>query len=228
MLDWLTQANVDSTSIDATNLAIRLLLAALSGCFIAWLYSWNRGPNHGTASFPLTLIFLAILIAMVTQVVGNHIARAFSLVGALSIVRFRTVVDDTLDIGFVIFAVVVGMALGAGNFDVALLGGSIMSLLIVASKWILTRNGPPSNPTMGRLTFKTPIADASGSNQVEQLLAEQGISYRIIAAESARGGTMMEWTYEIPNASLFDTTSIPIALASIASIQSISWKVTER
>jgi len=228
MLDWLTQTNVDSTSIDATSLAIRLLLAALSGCFIAWLYTWNRGPNHGTASFPLTLIFLAILIAMVTQVVGNHIARAFSLVGALSIVRFRTVVDDTLDIGFVIFAVVVGMALGAGNFDVALLGGSIMSLLIVASKWFNTCHGIQSNPIIGRLTFKTPIADPSGSKQVEQLLAEKGISYRIVVAESARGGTMMEWTYEIPNASFLGSTSIPIELASIASIQSISWKVSER
>ena len=51
-------------------------------------------------------MLLSILIAMVTQVIGDNIARAFSLVGALSIVRFRTVVRDTQDTAYVIFAVV--------------------------------------------------------------------------------------------------------------------------
>ena len=60
-------------------------------------------------------MLLSILIAMVTQVIGDNIARAFSLVGALSIVRFRTVVRDTQDTAFVIFAVAVGMAMGANN-----------------------------------------------------------------------------------------------------------------
>ena len=60
-------------------------------------------------------MLLSILIAMVTQVIGDNIARAFSLVGALSIVRFRTVVRDTQDTAFVIFSVGVGMAVGAGN-----------------------------------------------------------------------------------------------------------------
>ena len=69
-----------------------------------------------------TLVLLCILIAMVTQVIGDNVARAFSLVGALSIVRFRTVVSDTRDTAFVIFSVIVGMAIGAGHTEVALLG----------------------------------------------------------------------------------------------------------
>ena len=64
-------------------------------------------------------MLLAVLIAMVTQVIGDNVARAFSLVGALSIVRFRTVVRDTQDTAFVIFAVVVGMAVGASALLVA-------------------------------------------------------------------------------------------------------------
>ncbi len=71
---------------------------------------------------------MTIVIAMSTQVIGNNIARAFSLVGALSIVRFRTVVQDTRDTVFVIFAVVVGMAVGAGHLDVALVGIVITGL----------------------------------------------------------------------------------------------------
>ena len=71
-------------------------------------------------------MLLAVLIAMVTQVIGDSVARAFSLVGALSIVRFRTVVRDTQDTAFVIFAVVVGMAVGARDPWVALIGLAIV------------------------------------------------------------------------------------------------------
>ena len=69
-----------------------------------------------------TLVLLTVLIAMVTMVIGDSIARAFSLVGALAIVRFRTVVEDTRDTAFVIFAVAVGMAAGAGFLKAALVG----------------------------------------------------------------------------------------------------------
>jgi hypothetical protein len=65
---------------------------------------------------------------MVTQVIGDSIARAFSLVGALSIVRFRTVVRDTQDTAYVIFAVVVGMAVGTSDFIVAVMGMAIVAL----------------------------------------------------------------------------------------------------
>ena len=64
-------------------------------------------------------MLLSVLIAASTQVIGDNIARAFSLVGALSIVRFRTVVRDTQDTAFVIFAVVTGMAAGAGDLAVS-------------------------------------------------------------------------------------------------------------
>ena len=225
--DWLAQTNGEFSGIDVFTLSYRLLLAALAGCIIAWLYTWKRGPHHGVPSFPLTLIFLAILIAMVTQVVGNHIARAFSLVGALSIVRFRTVVDDTLDIGFVIFSVVVGMAIGAGDLAVAFVGGSIMASLIYASRAYAQWTKKPKYPTCGKLTFKTAIGDDC-NQQVQKLFDTQGISYRIVAAETARGGAMMEWTYEFPNATFENGASISNTIAHLTGLQSISWKISER
>src|SRR6185295_13041366 len=82
-------------------------------------------------SLQSTLVLLSILIATVTQVVGESPARAFSLVGALSIIRFRTVVQDTQDTAFVIFAVVMGMAAGASAPWVAMIGLGIVSLAAV-------------------------------------------------------------------------------------------------
>jgi uncharacterized membrane protein YhiD involved in acid resistance len=105
---------------------LRLLLAALLGGVVALIY--RRTRFEPASSFTTTLVLLAILIAMVTQVVGDNVARAFSLVGALSIVRFRTVVRDTQDTAYVIFAVAIGMAIGAHNLWVALIGVSVVAL----------------------------------------------------------------------------------------------------
>ena len=86
------------------------------------IYRRTRTADETAPSFTVTLVLLSILIAMVTQVIGDNVARAFSLVGALSIVRFRTVVRDTQDTAYVIFAVAVGMAVGAGHPGLAVSG----------------------------------------------------------------------------------------------------------
>ena len=94
-------------------IVLRLIVAMVFGGVVAFVYRRARRVPGG--SFTTTLILLAILIAMVTQVIGDNVARAFSLVGALSIVRFRTVVRDTQDTAYVIFSVAVGMAVGAAT-----------------------------------------------------------------------------------------------------------------
>src|SRR5262249_30790368 len=109
--------------ISIEDLLKRLALAVILGCVIGGVYRLtHRGESPVAPSFVATLVLLCIIIAMVTQVVGDRLGRAFTLVGALSIVRFRTVVEDTRDTAFVIFAVVVGMACGLGNLVVALAG----------------------------------------------------------------------------------------------------------
>ena len=65
-------------------------------------------------------------------IIGDSIARAFSLVGALSIIRFRTAIQDPRDIGFVFYALAVGMAIGAGNPSVAVLATFLIGLIIVS------------------------------------------------------------------------------------------------
>src|SRR6476469_5897480 len=113
---------------------VRLVLAMVLGLAIAWVYRRARGLNGEAESFGVTLVLLTILIAMVTQVIGDNVARAFSLVGALSIVRFRTVVRDTQDTAYVIFAVVVGMAVGGSDLWVAAIGIVVIGFAAYASR----------------------------------------------------------------------------------------------
>lgn len=129
---------------------LRILAAVLLGGVVAWVHARSTGGNR-ESGIPLqaTLVLLAGLIAMVTQVIGDNVARAFSLVGALSIVRFRTVVRDTRDTAFVIFAVAVGMAVGAQAPWAALAGvlvlGATAYLLSKRPGALDTNDGLPNN-----------------------------------------------------------------------------------
>jgi hypothetical protein len=132
MPDFLKSPFVNGPSVAPMDVLVRLLVSLALGAVVSYTYCHTRKKSEVSPSFPPTLVLLAVLIAMVTQVIGDNIARAFSLVGALSIVRFRTVVRDTRDTAYVIFAVVVGMAVGAKNPWVAVLGIAVIGLAALA------------------------------------------------------------------------------------------------
>ena len=122
MPDFLKSAFVNSPAIQPLDVLARLLAALALGGLVSGIYRRTRNPAEVETSFSITLVLLSILIAMVTQVIGDNVARAFSLVGALGIVRFRTIVRDTQDTAYVIFAVAVGMAVGAKDLWVGVMG----------------------------------------------------------------------------------------------------------
>ncbi|AMV20794.1 DUF4956 domain-containing protein [Planctomyces sp. SH-PL14] len=123
MPEWLYPM-VEAPHLPMSALLARLIFAIVGGTLVAGIYQRTRRASSIAPTFPATLVLLSVLIAVVTQVIGDNVARAFSLVGALSIVRFRTVVQDTKDTAFVIFAVVVGMSIGA-NQPVVAAGGIV-------------------------------------------------------------------------------------------------------
>jgi hypothetical protein len=122
MPEFLKSPFATGPNVSPVDVLVRLALSLLFGGAVSWIYCRTRKGEPISPSFPTTLVLLSVLIAMVTQVIGDNVARAFSLVGALSIVRFRTIVRDTQDTAYVIFAVVVGMSVGAKNPWVATIG----------------------------------------------------------------------------------------------------------
>lgn len=136
MPEFLKSPFATGPTVSPWDVVVRLALALLFGGAVAWTYCRSRKGEEISPSFPTTLVLLSVLIAMVTQVIGDNVARAFSLVGALSIVRFRTVVRDTQDTAYVIFAVVVGMAIGARNPWVAIIGLGIVAFAAFIMRFI--------------------------------------------------------------------------------------------
>lgn len=93
-----------------------MVLAFLLGLVISAVYRYTHKGLSYSQSFTLTIVFVSTIVAVVMMVIGSSLARAFALVGALSIIRFRTVVKDTKDTAFVFLALAVGMAAGTSNY----------------------------------------------------------------------------------------------------------------
>jgi len=129
----------------------------------------------------------------VTQVIGDNVARAFSLVGALSIVRFRTVVRDTQDTAYVIFAVVVGMAIGAKDPWVAVLGIGVVGLAAFATmaRAGMLSNSPPEFLLSLRVGLGHDVDALLGGTLDTHLLERE-----LMSVGTARQGVALEVVYQ--------------------------------
>jgi hypothetical protein len=115
---------------DLTQIVLNLGATLILSLLIAWVY---RSTHHGLSysqGFVASLIFASLVACGAIMVIGASIARAFGLVGALSIIRYRTVVKDTRDASFIFLALVTGFACGTANFLVGALTTAFV--LIVA------------------------------------------------------------------------------------------------
>jgi uncharacterized membrane protein YhiD involved in acid resistance len=172
-------------------MALRLVAALVLGAVVAIIY--RRARSSEASSFTATLVLLSILIAMVTQVIGDNVARAFSLVGALSIVRFRTVVRDTQDTAYVIFAVAVGMAVGAGHMAVASAGIAVVAVAAFAMK------RPPSagaEPLPFRLLVRLGLGHEA-NRTLDATLDTHVRARQLVGVATVRQGAAIEFTYHV-------------------------------
>ncbi|MFN2395444.1 MAG: DUF4956 domain-containing protein [Bacteroidales bacterium] len=121
--------NVFVFSITARDVIGNMLVALACGVFIALLYKYTyRGLNY-SSSFTVSLIMLTMITAVVIMVIGNNLARAFGMVGAMSIIRFRTAVKDASDIMFIFFALSIGLASGVKLYSIAIFGTLFIGLV---------------------------------------------------------------------------------------------------
>jgi hypothetical protein len=194
-----------------------LLVAFIGGVLVAAIYRGTRARSHRNLSFPPTLVLLAILIAMVTQVIGNNVARAFSLVGALSIVRFRTVVRDTQDTAFVIFSVVVGMAAGAGSYAVAAVGLAVGG---VAAFVVRTRIDTKWDETESSLNVR--IGLGSDPKILLAPLFEKTLEhFEVLSVSTIKQGAALDYVYRIRPKPEFDPSQFVKELNQLGGVQNV-------
>lgn len=216
---WLTDALAAPAGPSPALLAVRLALSVALGFLVAAIYGATNGRDVAP-SFRTTLVLLTILIAAVTQVIGDNVARAFSLVGALSIVRFRTVVQDTRDTAFVIFAVAVGMAVGAGDLWVAALAMAAVTL----AAHLLRPRGEPRREYLLTICL---AAECEADAALGASFARWFEHFRAEGAATAARGASVETTYRVTLAPEADPAVVVRDLNDLEGVQSVALRATE-
>ena len=129
--------NMVSTSL--VDAALAMVLAFLLGLFIFFIYKQTYSGVMYSASFGASLIALALITTLVILAVSSNVILSLGMVGALSIVRFRTPVKEAMDIVFLFWAIAVGIVLAAGLLLLAVLGSLFIGVVLIA---ISTRRNP--------------------------------------------------------------------------------------
>ncbi|MBT6716624.1 MAG: DUF4956 domain-containing protein, partial [Nitrospina sp.] len=114
------------------DILINMALAFVLGLVISYIYKITHKGLSYSQSFMLTIVFVTFIVAMVMMVIGNNLARAFALVGALSIIRFRTVIKDTKDTAFIFLGLAAGMSAGTSTYFLSIAGVGFFSLIALA------------------------------------------------------------------------------------------------
>jgi len=195
MSDWLKRVFTTGNEVPLDQMIGRLLLAFALGGVVALIYWFTHGRGSvPTPNFVATIVLLTILIAVVTQVIGDNEARAVGFIGVLfvvRIVRFRTVVEDTRETAFVIFAVVVGMAVGAGHPVLALVGIAITG---IAAAVVRTR----SSSAAERWALNVRVAaGATPEAPLQDAFNKHLDDVRLVATSTTRQGSALDLTYHV-------------------------------
>ena len=125
-----------SATMSVSDILIILISTLIMSSFVFYMYKRTfRGVLY-TESFNISLVLVAIVTSIVIMTISSNIILSLGMVGALSIVRFRTAIKDSMDIVFMFWAISIGIANGAGYFKISIVGSIVVGFaLILFSKY---------------------------------------------------------------------------------------------
>ena len=182
-----------SGTFSAFDVAASLGLSLLLSLMVATVYRATHRNISYSQSYVQTLVILGMLIALIMLVVGSNIARAFALVGALSVVRFRNAVKETRDVGFIFLVMGVGMACGTRFYLLAVAATVAICLVVV----IMHRfNFFALNVQRQVVKVQVPGDDDYGQ-VIADTLIRHTTEFELVSTESIRGGGLTELFYTV-------------------------------
>lgn len=121
----------NNTNISIAEIAIGLIVSVFLAFFIYFIYKKTYSGVMYSKSFNVTILLVTIITTMVMMIIGSNLALSLGMVGALSIIRFRTAVKDAKDSAFIFWGIAVGIACGSGIYTIAILGSVIIALILL-------------------------------------------------------------------------------------------------
>jgi hypothetical protein len=175
------------------DITVVLVLSFALSAIVAYVYRMTHRGTSYTQTYVQNLVLMGMVVAVVMLVVGSNIARAFALVGALSIIRFRNAIKETRDVGFIFFVMVIGMAVGTRFYILAAVAMSVISSAVL----IMTRFDWFKLDVRSQILKVQLPAGEDFSNLLDEIFVRFTSESELVSAETIRGGALTELMYSV-------------------------------
>lgn len=191
MLDSLFSV-ATSTDLTFSSAIITIFISIVLGGIISYTYM-KTNPTSYSQSFTLTMVLLPVIVAIIILLIGSNVARAFSLAGAFSIIRFRSAPGDPKDITFVLFTMASGLACGVGSFGYAVL----FTIVLCVVMFILNRIKFGVRTTSQK-TLKVTIPESLGYEEAfAEVFVKYNVGYELKKIRTTELGSLYELVYAV-------------------------------
>ena len=129
-LDLFEYIRSTNAVLTITTVMMNMFVTVLIAMFIFWVYKRTYTGVLYSRSFNITLLLTSLVTAMVMMVIGTNLALSLGMVGALSIIRFRSAIKDPRDIGFLFWGIAAGLSAGTGSYVIAAVGSLIIAIIL--------------------------------------------------------------------------------------------------
>lgn len=190
VIDSLKKSVVEGfdTTLAPSDIICSLLVAMVAGLFILFIYKRTMRQVTLNRSFCISLLLLCTITSMMVLTITSNLALSLGMVGALSIVRFRTAIKDASDTAFLFWAVAAGITSGAGFFLLTLIGCLFVGVVCIISILLYDRVDKP-------FLLVVRSTDSDIGSDVVKVLNKAGLRYRM--ASLVDTGSYSELIYEV-------------------------------
>ncbi|MCM1989537.1 DUF4956 domain-containing protein [Oceanirhabdus seepicola] len=166
----------NSTNISALSIGVNLFLAFIIGMFIFQVYKKTYQSVVYTKSFNIALVMMTVVTSLVILAVTSNVVLSLGMVGALSIVRFRSAIKDPMDIVFMFWSIAAGIIIGAGFYLLAVIGSLVVGVII----FVLTKNVKNDTPYILLISFKDDSAEKHILDKIKSTVDKYFVKSKIV------------------------------------------------
>ncbi len=196
------------TSVSLPDMALALALSFCLGLFIYFVYKKTYSGVMFSRTFGGSLVAMTMITTMVILAVTSNVVLSLGMVGALSIVRFRTAIKEPMDIAFLFWAIAGGIVLAAGMIPLAIVGSVIIGLIMI----VFCNRKTVEKPFIAVITCQ----DGEAEKRVGRFLTSQ-VKKAVVKSKSAQKGNI-ELSYEVSLKT--DDTAFITALSDMDGVES--------
>ncbi len=183
LVGYVQTANAQLTALQViANMCVTLIVAS----FLYWVYRKTYTGVMYSKGFNLTVMLITMVTAMVMMVIRTNLALSLGMVGALSVIRFRSAIKDPKDIGFLFWGIAVGLSAGTGAYVIAVIGSIIIAIVL----FTVQRGSPEHYPYL--LVVKGKELD---EEQIRNVVASRVEKYNLRMKNHYKDG--IEIIYEV-------------------------------